>query len=175
MEWTHANLTSATEAVSELLGRLGLQRYLFAVEPRGSGCEVRVEYAATEGWKATTLHVDDATLLASHRDSNVQNTLSRKWRASLKHALYKSDVTEARAAEAIALGRAWAEEKADALRSRVPVAEWPDFWDDAEHGPLPLELTLTERREMQVAANRAARERWLELIQDQRSAESFEA
>jgi hypothetical protein len=113
--------------------------------------------------------------LASRRDPNVQNTLSRKWRTSLEHALYKSDVIEARAAEAIALGRAWAEEKANALRSRVPVAEWPDFWDDAEHGPLPLELTLTERGQMRVAANRAARERWLELIQDQRSAESFEA
>ena len=174
MEWTHANLTSATVAVSELLGRLGLQRYLFAVEPRGASCEVRVEYAATEGWKATTLKVDDATLLASHGDPNVQNTLSRKWRASLKHALYKREVQEARAAEGIALGHAWAEAKADMLRSRVPVAEWPDFWDDAEHGPLPVELTLTERRDMLFAANRAARERWLELLQDQRSAESFE-
>lgn len=174
MEWTHANLTSATEAVSELLARLGLQRYLFAVEPRGAGCEVRLEYAATEGWKTTTLQVDDATLLASHRDPNVHDALARKWRASLKHALYKHEVKEARAAEAIALGRAWAEEKANSLRAQVSVAQWPDFWDDAEHGPLPLELTLTERREMQAAANRAARERWLELLQDQRSAESLD-
>lgn len=172
MEWTHANLTSATEAVSELLGRLGLEEYLFAVEPRGARCEVRVEYAATEGWRSALLYVDDATLLRSRHDPNAQNTLSRKWRADLKHARYKSSVEEARAAEAIALGRAWAEEKANELRRRVSVAEWPDFWDDAEQGPLPLELTLSERREMRAIANRAARERWLELLADQRAAES---
>lgn len=172
MEWTHANLTRATEAVSDLLGRLGLQEYLFAVEPRGAECEVRVEYAATEGWKSATLHIADGVLLESRQDSSVHGEISRKWRAQLKHARYKDSVKEVRNAEGVALGRAWAEEKANALRLRVPVAQWPDFWDDAEHGPLPLELTLSERREMQVTANRAARERWLELLADQRSAES---
>lgn len=81
---------------------------------------------------------------------------------------------EARVAEAMALGHAWAAEKADEYRDRVPAAEWPDFWDDRDDGPLPRELDAAERERMRRIANRAARERWLELVADQRAAESTE-
>jgi hypothetical protein len=79
-------------------------------------------------------------------------------------------VHEAYEAEAIALGRVWAQEKADELRARVPVAEWPDFWDDANDGPLPPQISASA--DLRHAARRAAHERWLELLADQRSAEA---
>jgi hypothetical protein len=79
-------------------------------------------------------------------------------------------VHEAHQAEAIALGRVWAQEKADQLRARVPVTQWPDFWDDADDGLLPPQIG--ESADLQRAARRAAHERWLELLADQRTAEA---
>lgn len=174
MDWTSANLKGAIKAVSELLARLGLHGYRFTLEPSPSGWDVRVEYAATDGWRCALLRVDHEALLAGQLDERQQRTLLRKWRAGLKHAEYSPQLKETRRAEAIALGRVWADEKADAIRDRVPAGQWPDFWVDAEHGPLPIDLTLTERHEMRHAANRAARERWVELVAEQRSAESIE-
>jgi hypothetical protein len=174
MEWTTANLKAATQAVNELLARLGLQGYRFSLEPSTSGWDVRVEYAATGGWKSALLRVDRATLLGADLDGGQHGTLLRKWRASLRHAEYSPRVKAARTAEGIALGRVWAEMKASDIRDRVPADQWPDFWDDAEHGALPTDLTPTERLDMQRAANRAARERWIELVAEQRSAESAE-
>jgi hypothetical protein len=81
------------------------------------------------------------------------------------------DVREDNRAESVALGQAWAEAKAEGYRGRISVAEWPDFWDDTDDGLLPPALDPSDRELMRHAANRAARERWGELLADQRSSE----
>jgi hypothetical protein len=92
MKWTIEELTIARDAVSHLLAGLGLAEYTFTVEPRGAaGCEVRIEYAADEGWKSATLAVDDeAVLFASRQDPSAEGRLARSWREALRHARYTS-------------------------------------------------------------------------------------
>jgi hypothetical protein len=169
MAWSYSDMTRAREAVEAALTRLGLAEYLFTVVPTGAECDVRIEYAATEGWKMATLRVAEGELLASAADHVVQARLVREWRNELTHARYLAGVDEALRAEAVALGQAWADEKADALRDRVPAEQWSDFWDDAEDQPLPSELHGVREH-----ANRAARQRWIELVSEQRSVESAE-
>jgi hypothetical protein len=86
MEWTYANLLQAREAVAGILAALELEAYFFAVEPRGDSCEVRVEYPVTDGWKSSTVRVDDALLLASRTDAEARQRLVASWRASLTGA-----------------------------------------------------------------------------------------
>jgi hypothetical protein len=83
-------------------------------------------------------------------------------------------IDEAHRAEAIALGRAWADELAERYRDETPAADWPDFWDDADDGPLPTNLRPEQRAAMKRVAHRAAHERWIELVADQRAAESID-
>jgi hypothetical protein len=129
---------------------------------------VGVEYAATDGWRTATLHVGDAALLASRTDPKVRSQLASQWRGRLIHAKRRTDAQEDRHAEASALGRAWADEKANTLSDQVPAAEWPDFWDEASNGPLPLDIEGKELGEMLVSATRAAHDRWAELLNEQR-------
>jgi hypothetical protein len=68
MEWTYENLIRAREIVAGLLDQLELDAYLFGVEPKDERWEVRVEYAATDGWRTSTIMLDDDSLLASSRD-----------------------------------------------------------------------------------------------------------
>lgn len=82
--------------------------------------------------------------------------------------------TEVDRTEAIALGRRWADERADALRDALPAADWPDFWDDAKDGPLPIGIRGARRRVFVATARRAARDRWRELLAEQRTLEGIE-
>jgi hypothetical protein len=174
MDFNRADLASATEAIRLLLSELALEDYRFTIGPREPESEVGVEYAASDGWRTATLHVGDAALLASRTDPNVRRQLASQWRERLIHAKRRTDAQEDRRAEATALGRAWADEKANTLRDRVPAADWPDFWDETSNGQLPLDIQGEELAEMSVSATRAAHDRWAELLNDQRSVESIE-
>lgn len=72
-------------------------------------------------------------------------------------------------------GRRWAEERADRL-SEIPAVDWPDLWETRMDGPLelPEEVTAVDAPVYRQAAHHAAVERWLELVEEQRQAESFE-
>ena len=84
MVWSGAKLKRATEAASGLLGQLGLESYVFAIEPReGDEWELKVECAISEGWQTVTLPVDVGLLLASRTDSNVRTRLLQSWDARL--------------------------------------------------------------------------------------------
>jgi hypothetical protein len=174
MDFHRANLTNATEAIRLLLSELALEDYRFTIDPREPESEVGVEYAATDGWRTATLHVGDAALLASRTDPKLRSQLASQWRETLIHARRRIDAQGDRRAEASALGRAWADEKANTLRDRVPAADWPDFWDEASNGQLPRDIAGEELREMWVSATRAAHDRWAELLNEQRSVESIE-
>ncbi len=173
MEWTYSNLLKARTAVDELLTHLDLDAYRFAVEPKGTLCEVSVEYAATSGWRRTTLSVADDELLASPYDPSVRNTLMQSFRKRLTDAKQKqASVVEM----AEAAGRAWAEDKAATLRDAIPAVDWPDLWDDADNGRLSLgdQVTEEEQASLSPVAAHAAHERWRELVVEQRELESAE-
>lgn len=162
-------MTNTTRTVKLLLSRIGLDEYRFALEPRGTQTLVRIEYAASDGWRSTNFMVDDADLAASRRDRRARDGLLRDWCNRLIRAKRRADVAEDLRAEATALGRAWAEQKAEELRDGASPAEWPDFWDEAENGALPPDLDAAQLEEMSLAASRAARERWRELVREERA------
>jgi hypothetical protein len=174
VEWTVENRARTTYAMSTLLGRLGLQQYSFLVRPRAARCDVHVEYASTAGWNGTTLSLDAARLLAALSDEDAARELATAVKARLKQARYAANAVEARRAEGIALGRAWASDRADELRGAIDPADWPDFWDEAGAGPLPDDMNRAEQRELYELATSAARERWIEIVADERFSDTLE-
>jgi hypothetical protein len=77
--WTVAEVVEAKRAVDGLLGDLGLDAYLFSVEPSGDAWSVVVECASSEGWKTTTLTVDDETLWSSRENRASRRRLLGEW------------------------------------------------------------------------------------------------
>jgi hypothetical protein len=173
MDWTEQNIRAAKLAVEQLLNGLALQAYRFRVRPHGTEWEVSVEYPVSQGWKTALLRVGDVALLRSLQDERLQDTLAAGWLQQLSGARRSADRAAVLAIEARALGYAWAEERADQLRPR-PAEEWPDFWQIADEGPLPADIPLRDRRDMQVRASAAARERWREIVADERTAAALE-
>jgi hypothetical protein len=174
MEWTSTKKANATSIINRLLGRLGLEQYSFLVRPRADRCDVLIEYAATAGWKSATLSLDGSQLLAAASDGDAKRELGAVIKGKLKQARYSAGAMEALRAEGMALGAAWATDKANELRGVVEPADWPDFWNDADAGSLPEELSESERCEICYWANRVARERWIELVADERFGDTLE-
>ncbi len=75
-----------------------------------------------------------------------------------------------------AVGRTWAEAKADVLRGNIPAGNWPDLWQDKWAGQLPFDeagLQQRERSALLAAANVAAAKRWAELVEQSRETEDL--
>jgi hypothetical protein len=81
--------------------------------------------------------------------------------------------------EAALAGRKWAEDKAAALEG-TSSRDWPDEWDAAWSGELHLEphrpaLIPEELAALMERATEAARERWEEILEAERSVEESSA
>ncbi|HEX7045336.1 MAG TPA: hypothetical protein VF203_12055 [Burkholderiales bacterium] len=76
-------LIEAKELAAELLEQLGLETYVFGVEPRDGRFEVRVERALADGWQTVTLSIDPEQLARSRTDEAVRAALLRDWRERL--------------------------------------------------------------------------------------------
>lgn len=78
-------LARAREASAALLDELGLDAYLFEVEPRDELWELKVECAVTaEGaWESITLPVAKEMLLASQDDASIRQRILAEWRGRL--------------------------------------------------------------------------------------------
>jgi hypothetical protein len=100
MAWSGRDLEKATEAAGALLEELGLDAYLFAVEPREGDWELKVECALKEGWQMIAVPVELDLLLASRTESGARARLLQSWRdrmaACLKSADRNSDAAGAR-------------------------------------------------------------------------------
>lgn len=83
MPLSSTELIQAREAAAELLEELGLDAYLFEVEPRNSQWELRVECAIEEGWETMTLSVPKVLLLAGRNDAAARQRLLTDWRERL--------------------------------------------------------------------------------------------
>lgn len=91
MDWSGTDLKRATETAGALLKELGLEAYLFAIEPRDAEWELKLECAVKEGWQMVTLPVDIELLLASRTDDDVRARLLRSWSARITSCLRSSD------------------------------------------------------------------------------------
>jgi hypothetical protein len=73
------DIRSARLAVERVLDEIGLDAYLYTVEPKESGWSLHVECAAEDGWKQVTMPVDRDELRASLHDAHVRGRLRRAW------------------------------------------------------------------------------------------------
>lgn len=83
MALSAGQVIGAREAASALLEEVGLDNYLFAVDPAEDGWEVKVEHPVSDGWASVTLPVDGDLLLASRTDRDARRRLAQCWRARL--------------------------------------------------------------------------------------------
>lgn len=80
MAWSASHILSAREAAREVLEEVGLDNYLFTLDPREAGWELKVEHPVSEGWQTVTLSVDRDLLLACRTDRSARRLLAERWR-----------------------------------------------------------------------------------------------
>jgi hypothetical protein len=87
MRLTIEELTNARDTVAGLLEEVGLQNYLYEIEPDGHSDErwrVRVECETRDGWKMTELRVDRSELERSRSPTSADRTeLLQRWGSRL--------------------------------------------------------------------------------------------
>ncbi|MFP4560681.1 MAG: hypothetical protein ACLFRB_07160 [Thiohalorhabdus sp.] len=77
-------LERARAATEHLLEELGVEAYLFQVEPRDGYWEVDVECAVRQGWQRIVLRVGRERLLASWKQGEVRDALLAEWGSELE-------------------------------------------------------------------------------------------
>lgn len=83
MNLSARSLNDAREITAGLLEQLGLDAYLFEVEPRDGPWEVRIECAQPDGWQTLLLPVEIERLLGCAHDGDERTRLLRDWAARL--------------------------------------------------------------------------------------------
>lgn len=80
-----AQLAQARERCAELLEELGLEAYLYEIEPREGLWELRIDCALTRPgtWESTSLPVAAEALLAASEGSAARQQLLSEWRRHL--------------------------------------------------------------------------------------------
>lgn len=72
-------LSDAREITAGLLEQLGLEAYLFEVEPRDGPWEVRIECAQADGWQTVLLAIEVECLLGCRHDGPERARLLAHW------------------------------------------------------------------------------------------------
>ena len=80
MDWTIRTFVEARTAIERVLEALGLGTYLFDVEPREDGWEVKVECQGREGWKVVSVDVERDALGHSLHDDAAREQLLATFR-----------------------------------------------------------------------------------------------
>jgi len=83
MHLSTRQLIEAKELAAGLLEELGLEAYVFGVEPRDGRFEVHVERALADGWQTVTLWIDPDDLARLRTDERVRTVLLQNWRERL--------------------------------------------------------------------------------------------
>ena len=76
-------LARARRVVGELLDDLGIESYLFEVEPGEGDWELWIECAISEGWSRHRVAVEKDRLLRADDDAAVRRELVRTWEKAL--------------------------------------------------------------------------------------------
>jgi hypothetical protein len=83
MTLSRSELAQARDVISRVLEELGLDAYLFEVEPREGPWEIRVECAVDDGWETCRLRANKEYLLRGTDDAAVHEVLLDNWREAL--------------------------------------------------------------------------------------------
>ncbi len=75
MAWSSVELAEVRDMVGALLEALGLDAYLFEIEPRDGDWKLRVDCAVDEGWQSFRLTLDPRRVVAAREDGAVRNRL----------------------------------------------------------------------------------------------------
>ena len=86
MKWSYESVEHARDAVGVLLDQLGLDAYLFSVDPHDATWEIHLEYATDAGWIKRVLEVDTSMLIASFSDHSARSRLVHMWKLALQNA-----------------------------------------------------------------------------------------
>ncbi|MFQ5487614.1 MAG: hypothetical protein ACE5ET_04090 [Gammaproteobacteria bacterium] len=78
-------LAEARDIVQSLLDELGLQAYLFEIEPREQDWELRIDCAINGEWQSTRLQVAPQRLQACRSDCAARESLLAQWRPHLEY------------------------------------------------------------------------------------------
>jgi len=84
------DIRDARAAVERVFGELGLSAFVYTVEPKDTGWELRAECAVEEGWQSIVLPVDPADLTASLSDAGVRQKLRTAWAPHFKACVKES-------------------------------------------------------------------------------------
>lgn len=79
MNISTTDLARGREIAGRLLDALGIEAYLYELEPGKSVCQMRVECAVPDGWKRCTWDVSTDELLASNEDAGLRERLLKNW------------------------------------------------------------------------------------------------
>ena len=85
MSLSIVELARAREATGELLDELGLEAYLFELDPHGEQWQLKVDCAigAQGAWESHTLSTPKESLLRSHDDAAMRRRILTEWRGQL--------------------------------------------------------------------------------------------
>ncbi len=83
MNLSARELAQVREVVGRVLEELGLEAYLFEVEPHEGQWDIRVECAVDDGWETCRLTADKEYLLRGTDDPVVHEVLLDNWREAL--------------------------------------------------------------------------------------------
>lgn len=81
-------LIDAKEAAADLLEELGLEAYVFEIEPGERQWQVRVDCGYSGGWQSVTLAVDVTRLRASRSNKTMRTQLLEDWGERLAACRY---------------------------------------------------------------------------------------
>lgn len=84
MPFSIEELASAREVVAVLLDELGLEAYLFDVEPGEHDWVVEIECATDAAWQRVSLPLDRETLRQCGQPGSARQRILRQWAARLE-------------------------------------------------------------------------------------------
>jgi SHS2 domain-containing protein len=84
MTATAPDIRSAREAAERMLEELGLDAFVYTVEAKEGGWDLRVDCATEEGWQTVELPVEPVELIASLGDARLREALRARWGAHLR-------------------------------------------------------------------------------------------
>jgi hypothetical protein len=79
MRLSSKKLINAKEATRNLLEAMGLDAYLYEVEPRENPWLVRVDCAVEGGWQSISIDVEVEDLIKSRKDKELFGQLLEQW------------------------------------------------------------------------------------------------
>ncbi len=78
-----SDLAHARQAIASVLDELGLDAYLFEVEPRDDIWELKIECATAEGWGSFTLQLPQRLITAAPGAAQANDPLLQQCRQAL--------------------------------------------------------------------------------------------